>query len=162
MNRESTFRENIKLIIVRRFINEAKANIYAAFLREEGVQCFISNSTTGTLLPFANGGYLLHIAERDLEETNEILTILDQNDATHVDQDYRNADLADIAYEKAIYDHDKRNEKGSGRYLAILLIVLALIASAFFAFVRGSKSHSHTIGMNSMTIKYSPLHPDVL
>jgi len=73
MNKESTFRENIKLIIIRRFINEAKANIYA-----------------------------------------------------------------------------------------ILLIVLALIASAFFAFVRASKSHTHTIGMNSMTIQYSPLHPRIL
>jgi|GEM_PF-6476043 len=156
MNTDSVFRQNVKLIIVRRFINEAKANIYASYLRSEGVDCFISNTNTGTLLPFINGGFLLHIAERDLEETHRLLERLDQNASTRVDQDYRDADLTDIAYEKAISDHDRRLEKGDGRYLAMLLIVLALILSAFFAYVRGSTSHISPLGMNSMSIHVMP------
>lgn len=156
MNTDSVFRENFKLIIVRRFIHEAKANIYAAYLREEGVECFISNSTTGTLLPFANGGFLLHIAERDLEETNNLLDKLDQNDATRIEQDYRDADLSDIAYEKAVSAHDRRLEKGAGRHLAIFLIILTLILSAYFAYVRGSKPNTTTIGLNTMPINANP------
>ena len=152
MNTGSSFRENIKLIIVRRFFNEAKANIYAAYLRGEGVNCFISNSTTGTLLPFVNGGFLLHIAEGDLEETNDILKELDKNAASRVDEDFHDADLADIAYEKAISDYDRRLEKGGGRTLVIFLIVLTLILSALFAFIRGSKSAPSAVGMNKVLI----------
>ena len=152
MNTESAFRDDVKLIIVRRFFNEARANICAAYLRGEGVQCFISNSTTGTLLPFVNGGFLLHIAERDLKEANDLLEKLDQNASTRIDEDYHDADLSDIAYEKAISDHDKRIENGSGRYLAIVLIVLALVFGAFYAYVRSSKSQKHTIGMHRVSM----------
>lgn len=160
MNTDSVFRENLELIIVRRFLNEAKANIYAAYLRQEGVECFISNATTGTLLPFINGGFLLHIAKRDLEEASDLLHKLDKNASTRVDEDYRDADLADIAYEKAVSDHERRIAKGGGRYLAIFLIVLALILSAFFAFVRGSKSNSHAIGMSKISISNALLQPN--
>lgn len=152
MNSDSAFRENIKLIIVRRFFNEAKANIYAAYLRGEGVNCFISNTTTGTLLPFVNGGFLLHIAERDLDETNDLLDRLDKKASERIEQDYHDADLADIAYEKAISDYDNRLAKGGGRYIAMVLIVLALLLGAIFAYVRGSKPHSQTIGMNIMSM----------
>ena len=148
MNTDSTFREHIKLIIVRRFFNEARANICAAYLRGEGVQCFISNSTTGTLLPFVNGGFLLHIAERDLDEANDLLAKLDENASTRVEEDYRDADLSDIAYEKAISEHERRIESGGGRNLAIFLIVLTLVFAAFFAYVRSSKSENHVIGMH--------------
>jgi hypothetical protein len=156
MKTDSAFRENVKLIIVRRFINEAKATIYAAYLRGKGVHCFISNTTAGTLLPFINGGFLLHIEERDLEETNDLLDKLDQNASTRPDEDYRDADLADIAYEKAVSDYDRRLEKSGGRSLAVLLIVIALILSALFAFVRSSKTGVQSIGMNNMTTHNSP------
>lgn len=155
MGTDSIFRENIKLVIVRRFINEAEANIYAAYLRGEGVECFISNSTTGTLLPFVNGGFILHIAERDMEEAHDLLRKLDQNSETRVDQDYRDADLEDIAYEKAISDHDTRLEKGGGRYLALLLIVIVLILTALFAFVRDTKNNLRPTGMHKMAVPQS-------
>lgn len=141
MSAEATFRPDVRLIIVRRFAHVAKANIYAAYLRESGINCFISNSNTGTLIPFVDGGFpfLLHIAESDRDEAIELLKELDIKASTRSDDDYRDADFSDIAYEKALTDYENRINRGSGRYFVWGALLLALGIALFMAFKSGMK-----------------------
>jgi hypothetical protein len=160
MSAETTFRPNVKLIIIRRFAHAAKANIYAAYLRENGVDCFISNSNTGTLIPFVEGGYpfLMHIAETDREEAVELLKELDEKASTRVDGDFRDADYSDIAYEKAITDYENRINRGSGKYLIWALLFAALAIASYFAFSPGIKfgKEKRGIGLNVPVLPNSP------
>ena len=150
MNDNATFRPNVKLIIARRFVMEAKANIYAAFLRENGVNCFISNTNAGTIIPFVDSGYgfLLHIAETDAEHAFELLKQLDEQSETRVDEDFSEADFSDIEYEKAISDYEDRVNRGSGKLLVWLFIALALLFAAIFSFLSRSKPPAGTYGLN--------------
>lgn len=149
MAAETTFRPNVKLIIIRRFAHAAKANIYAAYLRESGVDCFISNSNTGTLIPFVEGGYpfLMHIAETDREEAIELLKELDDKASTRVDGDFRDADYSDIAYEKAITDYENRINRGSGKYLIWALLLAALAIAAYVAITSGIEFNKEKRGI---------------
>jgi hypothetical protein len=154
MAAETTFRNNVKLIIIRRFAHAAKANIYAAYLRESGVECFISNSNTGTLIPFVEGGYpfLLHIAETDREEALELLNELDQKASTRIDEDYRDADFSDIEYEKALTDYEKRIDRGSGRYFVWALLLAALAIAFAFALNKGLKFQKEKQGIGCLNL----------
>lgn len=148
MNDDTTFRPNVKLIIAKRFVMEAKANIYAAFLRDHGINCFISNTNAGTLIPFVDGGFgfLLHIAETDKEEALLLLQQLDEQSETRVDEDFRDADFSDIEYEKSISEYEDRVKRGSGKFLVWLFIILALILAAIFTILSRDKPTSGTYG----------------
>jgi len=139
MSVETTFRSDVRLIIIRRFAHVVRANVYAAFLRDSGIDCFISNSNTGTLIPFVEGGYpfLLHIAETDKEEVIQLLDEMDRKASTRADMDFRDADISDIAYEKSITEYENRINKGSGRYFVWGLLLLALGVACYIAYKNG-------------------------
>ena len=157
MSAETTFRNNVKLIIIRRFAHAAKANIYAAFLRENGVECFISNTNTGTLIPFVEGGFpfLMHIAESDKEDALELLSELDQKASTRIDEDYRDADYSDIEYEKAVTDYEKRLDRGSGRYFVWAIILAALAIAFFLAIEKGIEFQKQKRGVGYLNLGIS-------
>ena len=139
MTEQQTFRDDVRVVILRRFVYEAQANIYAARLHEAGIDTFISNATTGSMLPFIPGGFVMHVAESDLEEARHILKELDDNLKVQSNLDYRNADLEDIEYEKSVYLHEQKMERREGKYFAILIIILAVVLSALYAFFGGIK-----------------------
>ena len=124
-----------QLVIVRRFVNEPQAAVYQAILHNAGISCFLSNTHTGTLIPFVNGGFLLHVMKDDVQDALQIIQKLDENARTRVDTDYRDADLGDIAYEKAIYEHETRIQNGRSNYWiigAIVLFILCYLVYMFF------------------------------
>ena len=129
----STFRENVKVVILRRFIYSARANIYSARLKEHGIPCFISNINTSTLIPFGEGGILLHVRENDLEAAHALLEELDKLEKTPPDIDYRDADLQDIAYEKAVFERDQRIKQASGNIFWIILVAVIFLALIYSA-----------------------------
>ncbi|MDX1408922.1 MAG: DUF2007 domain-containing protein, partial [Saprospiraceae bacterium] len=136
---QHTFRDDVRVVILRRFIHEAQANIYAARLHEAGIDTFISNANTGGMLPFIPGGFVMHVDETDLEEAQQILREMDDNLKVQSNLDYRNADLEDIEYEKAVYLSEQKMERREGKYMAFFIIVLVVILSALYAFFGGIK-----------------------
>ena len=117
-------------VIAKRLRSEAEAAVYAARLREVGIDSFVSNSHAGTLIPFVNGGFLLHVREEDLERAGEIMSELDQLAQVRVDGDFRDADHGDIAFEKAITDHESWVRSDKNNLIAVgfvLLVIAALI-----------------------------------
>lgn len=128
--RQDTFKKDVKFVIARRFSSEAIASIYAARLEEAGINSFISNSNTGTLIPFISGGIIMHVAESDLAETKQIFTALDEKSNLKVDEDYHDADHDEIEYQRTLHEHESKVSRGDGKVLAVVLIVIILIIVA--------------------------------
>ncbi len=138
MNTNALFRNNVKLVIAKRFVFEARANIYAAYLREAGIKCFISNSATGTLIPFADGGFLLHVSENDLDEALELIREMDLNASVPVEEDFRDATLSDIEYAREVHEYERKMERGYGKYAVWAFLAAIILLSAYLAW--GHKS----------------------
>lgn len=133
MNTNALFRNNVKLVIAKRFVFEARANIYAAYLRESGIKCFISNSATGTLIPFVEGGFLLHVSENDLEDALELIREMDENAALPVEEDYHDADISDIEYAREVNEYEQKVRRGNGKYAVWFFLAALIFLSAYLA-----------------------------
>lgn len=68
----------MRIITVKQFSNEAKANLYKHRFDEEGIQCVISNTIVSTLIPMGAGTFSLQILEGDLEKSLSLLDEMDQ------------------------------------------------------------------------------------
>lgn len=132
------FRDDVRVVILRRFEHEAQANIYAARITEAGIHCFISNATTGGILPFIPGGFVMHVAESDLPEARAILEEMDGNLKIQSNLDYRDASLEDIEYEKTVYQNEQKIDRWEGKYIAFAIIILAIILYVVYAFFSGN------------------------
>jgi len=98
-----------EIIIIKFFYFETPARLYAARLKEANIPSFVSNATTS--IPFGNGSIALHVRKVDQEKAAHIVHQLDKrNLINEVDEDesFHDADHADIAYQKALHQKDKR------------------------------------------------------
>ncbi len=124
---------NEKIITVKYFYFEAPARLYAARLRQQGIQSFITNVNTITAFPLGDGGIGLHIRERDYESALPLIYELDNNSKTrptHIS--FHDADHEDIAFEKSLSEQENKKDA----LLILFLILLGLILIR--AFMRSS------------------------
>ncbi len=120
-----------KIIAVKYFYFESQALVYAARLKEHGIQNFISNANTITAFPMGNGGIGLHIREIDQDKSMHIIKELDSNDLNGPQNiSFHDADLEDIAYEKSL--SNKKNDS----FIFLFLIIISLLV--FRAFLRAN------------------------
>lgn len=120
-----------RIIAIKYFYFESQALFYAARLREQGIKTFISNANTITAFPLGDGGIGLHIREIDQEQALNIISVLDSNDQNGAqNHSFHDADLEDIAYEKALSEGKHIKEP----VLLLFLFILSLII--FRAFMR--------------------------
>ena len=72
----------MKTTIVRRFDNYIPANMILQRLQNEGIQCFLLDEMTVTIVPFygqAAGGIKLAVAGNDVERAMELLADFDED-----------------------------------------------------------------------------------
>lgn len=125
---DAGFLPDVKVCIARRFFNEASARLYQTILGEEGVESFISNSITSTLIPFGEGGFILHVRESDLKLAREIMKEIDKKLEQYPAGDFTDADLEDIHYEKQVWEYDQRLKNSTPRSgILILIITLSIL-----------------------------------
>jgi len=91
-----------KIIAIKYFYFESQALIYLARLKEQGINAFISNTNAITTFPLGDGGIGLHIREIDHDKSIPIIKELDLNNLNEPNISFHDADLEDIAYEKAL------------------------------------------------------------
>lgn len=125
---EDQFEKNARIVIIRTFYFESEARLYAARLKEASIPCFISNANTVTAFPMGNGGIGLHVKQKDAKNAREIVEQLDQNNNMDVNEDFRDADLEDIEYQKALTG----NQKVDWNYILIIIILILLTLLAVF------------------------------
>jgi len=117
----------IKVVVARYFCTDSEAYLYAARLREAGIDCFVSNSHTIAAVPLGNGGIGLHVRATDLAAALQLIKEIERQPPT--EQDFRDANLAEIEYERSVH-----HSKNSANYWIILLIIIfggLLIMRAF-------------------------------
>ena len=131
---ESAFHRNVKVVIAKRFVDPALASIVQARLEQEGISSFLSNSNTSQLIPFNEGGVILHVNETDLEEVHKIIRNIESELSNPVDDDFRDADMEEIMYQKNLYEKDKRIREASPKTLIIALAIIAIIILFFALF----------------------------
>jgi hypothetical protein len=120
---DEQFDPDARIIVLRFFSLESEARLYAARLREAGVRHFLSNANMSTTLPLTQSGIGLHVREQDLQQATAILARLDyQKQHAEIEENYHDADLADIEYHKALHAPSKPTVNW-------LLIVLGLLAT---------------------------------
>lgn len=129
------FRDNIKVILLRRFVSEPIAQIYLARLKREGIPCFLSNTYMSNLLPFNDGGFLLHIQQTDLNAAMEVLNELDRNHSMRSDGPFHDADLEDIRFEQQITEmEDRMNGKYGATVASVIILVFTVVALSIAAY----------------------------
>ncbi|MEO1712994.1 MAG: hypothetical protein AAFU60_06630 [Bacteroidota bacterium] len=124
----------VKVIIVKYFFLESVARLYSARLREAGIPSFIANANAITAFPLGGGGITLHIRERDLPAAQKIVQALDEQGSMPADEDFRNASLEDIEFQREL----QKEEDPKRTYplvitffvLIILLVLLRAMARA--------------------------------
>lgn len=78
----------------------------------------------------------MHVRQADRGEAEHILKVMDSLALSRVEEDFRDADLGDIAYEKALYEHELWLNSNRGNILAVGVIILVLLFSGLFIWIR--------------------------
>ncbi len=118
------FNANTRTVTIKYFYFESEARLYAARLSDAGIKCFVSNANTGTVIPVGEGSIGLHVRNEDLKLARQIVTQLDVKAQTTItNENFRDADKDDIAYERKLY------EQGKGGINYIVLFLLSIIAA---------------------------------
>ncbi len=121
------FGQDDKVFIIKYFSFESQARIYAARLKDEGIPCFVSNSHVGTALPLGGSANVaLHVKVQDAERAQALLRQMDYQQRTGSAQDFREATLEDIEYERELHEKTDYHFWWWMAIIAILTILLVL------------------------------------
>ena len=116
-----------QLIFVRKFYNQSQAELYAARLREQGIQHFLTNRHMNSMLHMATSEIGIQILKKDLSTVEGLFAALDELNAVEPEQSFHDADLDDIYYEKSLNDAKKGHFSLGLTLIVIILIMLILM-----------------------------------
>ena len=122
---EERFDNDSKIITIKFFNFESIAQLYVARLNEVGIKSFLSNTNASTILPLSEGSIGLSVKDKDVVEALKLIKTLDenaQNEATDIS--YKDADIEDILYEKAI---NEKRDFLSKPLLALVIVFILLV-----------------------------------
>ena len=117
------------MIIIKKFYSEQIARLYESRLQDAGIPCFLSNTTTTTLVPFGDGGVSLHVQETDVDRAMKVIRELDSNQDRIPEEDFSNASLEDIEYAREVHEYEvlSRQKPWQSRSFIFLLIFFILV-----------------------------------
>ena len=106
---EDSFDARTRVDTVRHYAFEREARLYEAGLKNAGIPCFLSNANVNTAFPLGGGDIGLHVRRRDRPAAEEVLRAMEAN--LTAEQDFREADEEDIAFEKAVHESHLRQAR---------------------------------------------------
>ncbi len=68
------------IVVVKYFYQESEAELYAIRLRTAGIQTFVANGASQSMLPLGAGWISLHVRQEDLPAALEIVAEMDRAD----------------------------------------------------------------------------------
>jgi hypothetical protein len=117
------FDNNKALVAIRRFSLEAPAQMYATTLRSAGIQCFVTNTMSASMLPMIDTSIGLYVHHSEYAVALDVLKA-----AESAQPDYRNADHDMINYAKKLNQwRSKRIPNWTLFALAIFCIALVVV-----------------------------------
>lgn len=124
----------IQSVLLKRCYDSVKAHFYVNELNNRGIYAFIFNEHSTDLIPFGDGGYLIHVNADDLAEASDIILELEKIDSA--EEDFREATIDDIEYEKLKTERAENKKKNHHITMYILIGAIVLILLSYF--LRGS------------------------
>lgn len=122
--------KDFETVLIKHFYQEAEAQLYAAKLREHGIEYFLSNTNMNNVLGATFSTVGLHIYKKDIPSVKKIIDGLDlQKQSDDPDFSFEDADETDIEIEKRLLETQQK--KTDWTYL--LLIGLLVISAILFA-----------------------------
>jgi hypothetical protein len=109
----------VGLITIRKFAELQRAEFYAVVLRNHGIQTVINHSLLSSLLPL--GQIELCVNRSQVAKAREIMEVLDAQERSPLSEDFREADLEEIVYQKELNQNNKKV------YNKVLFLVIAII-----------------------------------
>lgn len=125
---EDEFDQSTRIVTVKFFYFESEARLFAAGLKNEGIKCFVSNTNTITAFPLGGGGIGLHVKEEDLKMATAIVQKMENNKLKTPDEDFRDADLEEINYQKSLNQPPIAFTNPKYIFFIIILIVILLMS----------------------------------
>lgn len=104
-----SFDTRTRVVALRHYAFEQEARLYEVGLKNAGIPCFISNANTNTAFPLGGGDIRLHVRGRDQARADALLRDMEAN--LTAEQDFRDADQEDIAFEKAVHESHLRQAR---------------------------------------------------
>lgn len=99
----------IKSVLLKRCYSSIKANFYINELNNRGIYAFLFNEHTTDLIPFGDGGYMIHVEIDKLAEASDIILELEENEKA--EEDFTEATMEDIEYEKLKTEREIETKK---------------------------------------------------
>jgi len=120
-------------ILLKTFNNTSFEELVVARLRAENIDFRIKNGMSASIYPMANMGRSLEVEAADYELAIDILQQMEQ-DATKQPEnmDFREADHADIEFEKRVYEQEQKLSNAKPPYLVFIIIILMCLVYAYF------------------------------
>lgn len=114
------------LVALRRFSLDAPAQMCAMTLRNAGVQCFVTNTMSASMLPMIDNSIGLYVHNSEYAVAIEIL-----QQAETAQPDYRDADHEMIAYAQKLNAWRSKTIPNWSIFVIALFFVSLILASMF-------------------------------
>lgn len=121
----------VQTVRIKTFHAQTQAYVYAAAFHQAQLPHFLSNEHSSSLMypPLLAQGIGLHVRMQDQKAAIELLKRLDAQENQKSEEDFREADLAEIQYQQDLHKARERAQNPS------LLTWILLILGVIFVFV---------------------------
>ena len=129
--------------IIRRFYSNVEANIFYLRLQEAGFTCFLSQENISTILPLSDGGVFLNVAVDQFSDASKLMQEIDEGKIENKkSENFRDATVEDIYYEKELVEYEKRLEGGWLNtdivtvliFMLFFIVIILIVVNFFFPF----------------------------
>lgn len=111
-------------MLVKQFYLESEAAIYAARLRESGIDAILQNDTAYVMLPVGEKGIRLFVPFTDVALASDLISEMDHNKMQPVEESFHDADLDDILYQKSLHEGAVSSKM---MYIAIVMSAILIL-----------------------------------
>ena len=102
---ESEYWKGIQTVRIKNFHSSTQAYVYAAAFTQAQVPHFLSNENTSALMfpPIWAQGIGLYVRVQDQGKAIALLERLEEQESYEIEEDFREADLAEIRYQQDLH-----------------------------------------------------------
>ncbi len=133
MSLEQEYWKGIQTVRIKIFHSATQAYVYAAAFAQAQVPHFLSNENSAALMfpPILAQGIGLHVRVQDQQKAISLLKRLEEQESYEPEEDFREADLAEIRYQQDLHAARQRSKLPPTGWMW-LLIAGAAMALIFF------------------------------
>jgi len=111
-------------MLVKQFYLESEAALYAARLRESGIEAILQNDMAYVMLPVGEKGIRLFVSFTDVKLASELISEMDRNKLQPVEESFHDADLEEILYQKSLHEGALSPKM---MYMAIVMSIILIL-----------------------------------